>query len=225
MYVCQDDAWCNRIDGYPVRAELSGQSFRESAYPAFTRSVSRTSLSSSGPGGNRGHVDDPAPPFLLHPGNYILTAKHGPRQVQIQNLLPHIQRHVLELRLRIDCAGVVDENVNLTHLFLNPGKHALDFLWARKVGLDGCASRVFIHQLLGCFFAGSVINHHGRPVLSEGLDNRTANSSCPSRDQGVLPGQINFNVSFVQDILLHVLSDSFSSCISSKEPVGKELEL
>ncbi len=72
--------------------------------------------------GQRPHVDNRAPAAALHERRTITDAEHRPGQVDRQQPVPFLDRHVAELLAQID-AGIVDKDVEAAMALENFVRH------------------------------------------------------------------------------------------------------
>ena len=104
---------------------------------------------------DRAHVDDLAVLALDHVWDHVLAAQEGADDVDGEELLPLLPRHLPERFDRLHVAGVVDQDVDLPVRLHGLGDHGLHLLFVRYVDLDRERLSPAFFDLLGDRVDGS----------------------------------------------------------------------
>src|SRR3954453_7768438 len=122
----------------------------------------------------RSYVDDAATPLGLHDRGYRLGQAHRPRQVYGHDLVPHVQRQIVEIAEgnRNVVGGVIDQNVeaaeSLGYLADQPvHSRAVGYVTGEGLSLDLIERRQFAGDAFRLLAAASVHHSHICALLRE----------------------------------------------------------
>ena len=137
-------------------------------------------------GGTGDRVDD-APPAKLTDG--IAGAQELAGEVNGEHRVPLIQRHLVERCILLN-AGVVNEDVDGSELFLHPSEHLPDVFFVRDVNLVAVRPDAQRTDLLDDFlrrlFARAPVDHHICSCAAEGDGHRPADAGVGAGNQSLL---------------------------------------
>jgi hypothetical protein len=116
----------------------------------------------------------------------LLRGEDQAQHVEVELPVEVLGRHFFERREFVN-AGVVDQYIEPAECLFRLGEQALDVGGPGHIGLHGDRPAAFACDLgndaVSSLLAGGVVDHHGRPLVSQVLRNRSADAlRCTGND-------------------------------------------
>jgi hypothetical protein len=135
--------------------------------------------------GNARHIDHRAAAALEHPDTQPLAANERTRQVQVDQLLPLVQRYLLRGEIDAPAADIIDEDIDRPLQIENLSAGKLRPRWRPDIAHNDRHSAADGRQILSGGFEGirrAADEDEVGPSLRQTLRDGPAESAAPTRD-------------------------------------------